>query len=76
MNWLKNIRQSKGLKQYEVAEMCGFSYQLYSHFETGRRVPKVEAAKKIAAVLGFDWTRFYEDEQGVNNEVAPTGTTG
>jgi len=62
VNWLKNIRKSKGLKQYEVAEMCGFSYQLYSHIETGRRTPRVEVAKKIAKALDFDWTLFYEKE--------------
>lgn len=62
MNWLKEIRKANGLTQIEIAERCGFSFQLYSHFERGRRTPKVTDAKKIAAVLGFEWTRFYEEK--------------
>jgi DNA-binding XRE family transcriptional regulator len=30
--------------------------------EGGHRNPSVDVAKKIAAVLGFDWIRFYDDE--------------
>lgn len=68
MNWLKKIRESKGLKQRDVARQCGFSYQLYSHIETGRRLPRVEVAKKVAAVLDFDWTQFYDDKQTADKE--------
>ena len=61
MNWLKRLRTEKGLTQNEVARKAGFSYQLYSHIETGRRTPTVRVAKKIAKVLEFDWTEFYKD---------------
>lgn len=43
---------------------------MISKIELGERRPSVEVAKKIAAVLGFDWTRFYEDE----DEITKTGT--
>lgn len=36
---------------------------IYFYIENRNRNPSVETAKKIAAVLGFDWTRFYEDEE-------------
>lgn len=62
MEWLKNKRTNKGLKQYEVAKKCGISWQLYSHIENGRRNVTVKNAKKIAKILGFDWTLFYSDK--------------
>lgn len=71
-DWLKEIRIQKGLKQKQVADQGGFSWQLYSHIETGRRVPRIEIAKKIANQLGFEWTRFYENIA----DQAPTGTEG
>nr|DAH82125.1 MAG TPA: Methylphosphonate synthase, Hydroxymethylphosphonate, Iron, OXIDOREDUCTASE [Caudoviricetes sp.] len=30
--------------------------------ETGHRRPSVAVAKRIAAVLDFDWTMFYAEE--------------
>ena len=33
----------------------------YNYIENGKRRPSVPVAKRIGAVLGFDWTRFYED---------------
>ena len=34
--------------------------------ENGNANPSVEVAKKIASVMGFDWTRFYEDEDDLD----------
>jgi len=58
--WLIDIRN--GRTQAQIAEAVGISQQMYSAIELGERRPSVEVAKKIAAVLGFKWTRFYEDE--------------
>lgn len=62
--WLKEIRKSLGLSSYKAAEMAGLSQSYYSAIENGVRGRKltVPTAKKIAAALGFDWQRFYEDE--------------
>ena len=57
--WLIGLRGS--LSQQEVADKCGISQNFYSWIELGERRPSVENAKKIAAVLNFDWTRFFED---------------
>lgn len=40
----------------------GISRAGYANIENGKRLPSVPVAKKIAAVLGFDWTRFYEED--------------
>ena len=60
--WLKQIRKKKKMTHGDVSKECGFSRTLYTLVENGLRRPSVENAKRIASVLGFDWTRFYEDE--------------
>jgi len=42
---------------------------MISKIELGERQPSVKVAKKIASVLGFDWTLFYQDE----DELTKTG---
>lgn len=64
--WLKKIRADRS--QEHIAGLAGITQQMYSWIERGERTPSVEVAKKIAAVLDFDWTRFYEDEQAAGKE--------
>lgn len=47
----------------ELALLVGVSECYISQIETGARRPSVPIAKRIAAALGFDWTRFYEDPE-------------
>jgi len=59
--WLKNIRLSKKIKQKDLAIQSGISQATYCLIEKGERNPTVPTAKKIASVLGFDWTLFFEE---------------
>ena len=61
--WLIELR--KGYTQTQIAEAVGITQQMYSFIELGERRPSVEVAKKIASVLGFNWTRFFEDEDEI-----------
>ncbi|HHX50559.1 MAG TPA: helix-turn-helix transcriptional regulator [Clostridia bacterium] len=61
--WLRNRRIEENLTQSEVAELAGVDVTMINKVELGERRPSVEVAKKIATVLGFDWTRFYEEKQ-------------
>lgn len=61
--WLADIRIKQGKTQQEVAMAVGTSQGGYANIESGLREPSVEFAKKIAAVLGFEWTRFFEDQE-------------
>ena len=75
-NWLRNKRLEKKLTQSELAEMAGIDATTVSKIELGDRRPSVEVAKKIAAVLGFPWTRFFEDDSNdeqASKEVAQEG---
>ena len=60
MDWLREIRGTKS--QQTIADDIGIAQSTYASIEIGRRKPSVEMAKRIASVLGFDWTRFYEDD--------------
>lgn len=69
--WLKELRyKSNNMTQGQLAEKVGISRTMITEIENGNANPSVEVAKKIAAVLGFDWTRFYQDE----SELTRTGT--
>ncbi|MGD9678395.1 MAG: helix-turn-helix domain-containing protein [Vulcanibacillus sp.] len=60
-NWLIQLRGNN--TQRKIAEQCGISQNFYSWIESGDRTPSVKVAKKIANILGFDWTLFYQEEQ-------------
>lgn len=60
VKWLKAIRTSARLSTYEVASRAGISQSHYSMIENGQRGIAPKTAKKIALVLGFEWTKFYD----------------
>ena len=61
-SWLKKLRnESHNLTQEQLAKMVGISRTMITEIENGNANPSVKVAKKIAAVLGFPWTRFYEE---------------
>ncbi|MBD5232105.1 MAG: helix-turn-helix transcriptional regulator [Bacteroidales bacterium] len=60
-DWLIAIREEKKVSQKYVSEQVGIAQPSYFNIEAGKRSPSVPVAKKIAAVLGFDWTQFYEE---------------
>ena len=63
MQELMAIRKGLKMSQAAVSAQVGISQQYYNYIESGKRRPSVAVAKKIADVLGFPWTRFFEDEQ-------------
>ncbi len=61
MDWLRETRVTAKLTQEELSGRVGIARGAYANIETGERHPSVATAKKIAAVLGFDWTKFFEE---------------
>ena len=45
---LKELRESKGLTQKEVAEIIGYSEISYSRYENGKREPDISTLCKLA----------------------------
>lgn len=60
---IRQLREARGLKQNELATTIGVSQQLLSMIENGNRQPSVATAQKIAKVLGFDWTEFFDRKE-------------
>lgn len=48
MNRIKELRQSKGLTQAELAQKVGISEQSVSFYENNRRKPKIETWNRLA----------------------------
>lgn len=65
--WLNDLRKNKKFTMLEVANLAIISESYYSLIENGARAPSVETAKKIAEVLNFDWTRFYDTDPQVKS---------
>ena len=64
MQWLKVIRLGHMKTQADISQGAYIPQSYYSRIErgeVGESLP-VPTAKRIAAVLGFHWTRFYEEE--------------
>ncbi len=66
--WLYKARKNKNLTMAEVAARSNISESYYSMIESGNRDVPVHTAKKIAKVLEFNWTKFYEDDPETLNE--------
>ena len=62
MNWLEDIRKNNVKTETAVAKLCGITPQYYNYIENGKRRPSVQVAKRIADVLGFEWTKFFESD--------------
>ena len=62
-DWLRALREQKGISQAQIANAVGITQQMYSYIESGDRCDpsKCDTEKKIAKALGFEWTRFFED---------------
>ena len=61
--WLIKIREEKGMTSVDVARAAGISQSHYWRIEVGQKQPSVHAAQEIGNVLGFNWTRFFEDSE-------------
>ncbi|EAC4797929.1 helix-turn-helix transcriptional regulator [Listeria monocytogenes] len=61
-SWLKELREQKAYTQEEVAKKAGVERTTYASIEQGRRNPSVSKAIRIASVLDFDWTIFFDEK--------------
>ena len=58
---MREARLKKGLTLKQLADKVNVSESFCSLIETGERRPSVETAKKLAKVLKFKWTKFFEE---------------
>lgn len=50
---IKNLRESAGLGQLELAKMAGITQAQVSNYEVGKQFPGLETAAKLAAAFGI-----------------------
>lgn len=72
-NWLIEIRNHNKMTQSQVAEKCHLTRQYLGMLENNHKLyPHPKKAKRIADALEFEkngihWTKFYEDENQIEN---------
>ena len=59
INNLKQLREDKNMRQYDLAQKAGISRSYYTMIENGKKKPSPKVAKRIAKILNFNWTIFY-----------------
>lgn len=70
--WLYDIRSTQLIRQTDLSKKVGIAQSYYSDIENGKTGPSVKVAKKIGLVLGFNWTKFFEEgsEESANEHNA------
>ncbi|MBR4212128.1 MAG: helix-turn-helix transcriptional regulator [Oscillibacter sp.] len=58
---LKALWKKRGMTGVTLSQKAKISPSALSMIATGRRRPSVDLAKRLGAVLGVDWTLFFED---------------
>ena len=53
--------KNKGYSKYKAAQLLGVDRSYLSYLTKGERVPSVEMAKRIGALLDFDWRIFFAE---------------
>lgn len=56
---LKRIREARGFSQSELARLIGLTPQAINQIESGKRWPREETAKALAAALGCTLSDLY-----------------
>lgn len=64
---LKELREQKGLSQYEIAPLLNLKQATYANYETGKTQPTIETLCKIADL--FNVTLDYLCEHQTNNKL-------
>lgn len=67
---LKELRNKKGITQYQLAELVDIDPKHISHIETGKSFPKADLIEKLAKALDIDYKNlFFNTESSKNNKI-------
>jgi|TARA_B110000091_G_C13429077_1_gene315306 putative transcriptional regulator len=62
MNRIKEVLESKGIKQIWLAEKLGKSYNMVNSYAQNRRQPSIEDLYKIAEILSVNVTELLKND--------------
>ena len=68
---LKLLRKKKGLSQYDLADLTGFSQRMIAHYETRAMKPSLNKIEIIANALGVEPADLLMTEKQSKNEIDP-----
>ena len=68
--------ESKGLTQYDMAELCGISRTHYGQIESGDRTGTFKVLKRIKAALNYYDDDLFDEIDGIEAEVWRNSRTG
>ena len=60
---LREARTKAGLSMQALAKAVGVSPAAICRYESGKRLPKLAIAKRIAKVLGIKWYELIDDKK-------------
>lgn len=66
---IKELRNKKGITQYQLAELVGIDPKHMSHIETGRSFPKADLIEKFADTLDIDYTELFKTQHLDKREI-------
>jgi len=62
MNRIKEVLETKGIKQIWLAEQLGKSYNMVNSYAQNRRQPSIEDLYKIAEILSVNVTELLKND--------------
>ena len=62
MNRIKEVLETKGIKQIWLAGQLGKSYNMVNSYAQNRRQPSIEDLYKIAEILSVDVTELLKND--------------
>ena len=66
---IKELRNKKGITQYQLAEMAGIDPKHMSHIETGRSFPKADLIEKFANALEIEYPELFNTQHLEDREI-------
>ncbi len=66
---IKELRNKKGITQYQLAEMVGIDPKHMSHIETGRSFPKADLIEKFANALEIEYPELFNAQHLEDREI-------
>lgn len=66
---IKRARESKKLRQDDLAEQVDVKRASITHYENGNQAPSISTLKKISEVLDVPMTYFFDDEIEQNKQI-------
>lgn len=58
---LRELRESRGLTQAQLAHLLGKSWETISNFERGKTLPSLVTLEQLAGVLGVSMREFFSE---------------